>query len=71
LRARLAIAHLLEAHPRTPEKWPRVAAAYLNLAATSARRLEACLRTPRGRSGCAPHAGGGPFARARSRPAGS
>jgi aminoglycoside phosphotransferase family enzyme len=23
LRARLTIAHLLEAHPRTPEKWPR------------------------------------------------
>ena len=25
LRARLAIAHLLEEHPRTPEKWPRLA----------------------------------------------
>jgi aminoglycoside phosphotransferase family enzyme len=44
LRARLAIAHLLEAHPRTPEKWPRLAAAYLKLANASARKLEAFLR---------------------------
>jgi aminoglycoside phosphotransferase family enzyme len=44
LRARLAIAHLLEEHPRTPEKWPRLAAAYLKLAETSARNLEALLR---------------------------
>lgn len=43
LRARLAIAHLLEQHPRTPEKWPRLAAAYLKLAAASARKLEAFL----------------------------
>jgi len=43
LRARLAIAHLLEEHPRTPEKWPRLAAAYLKLAAASARKLEAFL----------------------------
>jgi aminoglycoside phosphotransferase family enzyme len=46
LRARLAIAHLLEAHPRTPEKWPRLCAAYLKLAEVSARRLERYLRTP-------------------------
>lgn len=46
LRARLAVAHLLEAHPRTPEKWPRQAAAYLKLAEKSARRLEAFLRKP-------------------------
>ncbi len=46
LRARLAIAHLLEAHPRTPEKWPRLCAAYLKLADASARRLEGFLRTP-------------------------
>jgi len=45
LRARLAIAHLLEEHPRTPEKWPRLAAAYLELAEKSARRLEVFLRT--------------------------
>jgi uncharacterized protein len=46
LRARLAIAHLLEEHPRTPEKWPRLAIAYLKLAEKSARKLEAFLRTP-------------------------
>ena len=46
LRARLAIAHLLEQHPRTPEKWPRLAATYLKLANTSARKLEAFLRRP-------------------------
>ncbi|ADZ69525.1 hypothetical protein [Polymorphum gilvum] len=33
LRARLAIDHLLDAHPRTPEKWPRQARAYLDVAA--------------------------------------
>jgi aminoglycoside phosphotransferase family enzyme len=46
LRARLAIAHLFEAHPRTPEKWPRLAASYLSLAATSARKLERLLKKP-------------------------
>jgi aminoglycoside phosphotransferase family enzyme len=46
LRARLAIAHLLEEYPRTPEKWPRLAAAYLRLAEKSARKLEAFLRKP-------------------------
>ena len=46
LRARLAIAHLLEEHPRTPEKWPRLCAIYLDLAERSARELEACLRRP-------------------------
>jgi aminoglycoside phosphotransferase family enzyme len=49
LRARLAIAHLLEPNPRTPEKWPRRAAEYLALAGKSARRLEALLRIPSGR----------------------
>lgn len=49
LRARLAIAHLLEQHPRTPEKWPRLAATYLVLADTSARKLEALLKKPGGR----------------------
>jgi aminoglycoside phosphotransferase family enzyme len=49
LRARLAIAHLYEAHPRTPEKWPRLAAEYLALADRSARELEAWLRTRAGR----------------------
>jgi len=46
LRARLAIAHLLEKNPRTPEKWPRLAANYLKLAETSARKLETILRIP-------------------------
>lgn len=49
LRARLAIAHMLEPNPRTPEKWPRLARAYLQLAAADARRIERCLRTPAGR----------------------
>jgi aminoglycoside phosphotransferase family enzyme len=46
LRARLAIAHLSEVHPRTPEKWRPLAVAYLKLADESARKLEALLRTP-------------------------
>jgi aminoglycoside phosphotransferase family enzyme len=49
LRARLAIAHLFEAHPRTPEKWPRLARTYLSIAARDAAMLEACLRRPGGR----------------------
>ncbi len=40
LRARLAIAHLAEEHPRTPEKWPKLARTYLALADEAARRLE-------------------------------
>ena len=44
LRARLAIAHLLEEHPRTPEKWPRLCATYLDLAKKSARRLVRAFR---------------------------
>ena len=46
LRARLAIAHLFEPNPRTPEKWPRLAANYLALAEKSARKLARFLRTP-------------------------
>jgi uncharacterized protein len=49
LRARLTIAHLLESSPRTPEKWPALARAYLRLAAEDARRLEPMLETPRRR----------------------
>jgi len=49
LRARLSIAHLLEANPRTPDKWPRQARAYLALAAREARRLERALNRPAGR----------------------
>ena len=48
LRARLSIAHLQEPEPRTPEKWPRQARAYLSIAAHDARRLEVLLRTPSG-----------------------
>lgn len=49
LRARLTIAHMLESHPRTPEKWPRRAREYLAIAARDAARLERQLKTPSGR----------------------
>lgn len=45
LRARLALAHLLEPNPRTPEKWPPLARTYLRIAATDARHLEQLLKT--------------------------
>lgn len=45
LRARLAIAHLLEDNPRTPEKWPALARTYLRLALADARWLERTIRT--------------------------
>jgi aminoglycoside phosphotransferase family enzyme len=57
LRARLAIAHLLEPRPRTPEKWPRLARAYLKIAARDAACAEALLRKPRDRSGSGRRAG--------------
>ncbi len=44
LRARLAIAHLLEPYPRTPEKWPRVARSYLRIAIADAVELTRCLK---------------------------
>ena len=44
LRARLAIAHLMESDPRSPEKWAPLARAYLRLAAADAVRLERYLR---------------------------
>ncbi len=44
LRARLAVAHLFEEHPRTPEKWPAQARAYLRLVVPDAFRLDALLR---------------------------
>jgi hypothetical protein len=44
LRARLAIAHLLEPKPRTPEKWPRLARTYLQFAADDARMLARVLK---------------------------
>jgi aminoglycoside phosphotransferase family enzyme len=46
LRARLAVAHLLEPRPRTPEKWEPLARTYLKLAAADAVRLERALRRP-------------------------
>ena len=49
LRARLSIAHLLEANPRTPDKWAPLARSYLRLAAADAVRLENALRKPKGR----------------------
>jgi aminoglycoside phosphotransferase family enzyme len=47
LRARLSIAHLLDAHPRTPEKWPRLARLYLDLAAKDAAQLARILNDRR------------------------
>lgn len=49
LRARLSIAHLLEPDPRTPEKWPVQARAYLAIALRDATALERWLRRPSGR----------------------
>ena len=49
LRARLAIAHLLDPCPRTPEKWPHRARTYLDIAARDADALEWLLRRRRGR----------------------
>jgi aminoglycoside phosphotransferase family enzyme len=46
LRARLAIAHLLEPNPRTPEKWPRLARSYLRMAAADAARIERVFKKP-------------------------
>ena len=46
LRARLAIAHLLEPDGRTPERWRPRALDYLNLALADAKRLERFLREP-------------------------
>jgi len=40
LRARLSIAHLIDPHPRTPEKWPRLTRAYLAIARADASQLE-------------------------------
>jgi len=43
LRARLAMAHLLEPEPRTPETWPGLARTYLRMARDDARRIERML----------------------------
>lgn len=46
LRARLAIAHMLEPAPRTPAKWPAQARAYLAIAARDAKRLSRLISRP-------------------------
>jgi len=46
LRARLAIAHLREPNPRTPEKWPTLARNYLRIAGADAVHLNRLLRRP-------------------------
>lgn len=43
LRARLSIAHLLDANPRTPDKWPRLARTYIGTATSDIRELERLL----------------------------
>jgi aminoglycoside phosphotransferase family enzyme len=40
LRARLAMAHLLDPHPRTPERWPALAGRHLAHAEEALRALE-------------------------------
>ncbi len=57
LRARLAIAHLLEPDPRTPEKWPRVARHYLRIALRDTVRLDRCLKKRAGLRATRPRAG--------------
>jgi aminoglycoside phosphotransferase family enzyme len=54
LRARLALAHLMEPNPRTPEKWPRLARAYLAIAAADAVRLARSFKTRKGRPAACP-----------------
>lgn len=51
LRARLAIAHMLEPQPRSPEKWPALCRTYLSIAAADARKLERYLNRPGDRRG--------------------
>jgi aminoglycoside phosphotransferase family enzyme len=46
LRARLSIAHLSEPAIRMPDKWPRLARAYLRIAARDAARLQRGIRRP-------------------------
>jgi uncharacterized protein len=70
LRARLAMAHLLEANPRTREKWGNAARAYLALAMSDARKLEQYLRRSAGRSRNGRHEAAGQYPRAAARPKG-
>ena len=59
LRARLAIAHLMEPNPRTPEKWPILARSYLRIAKSDAERLDRLVKTRRDRRASVPRASGG------------
>ena len=68
LRARLAIAHLLEPNPRTPEKWPQLARSYLEIAASDARKLACWLRIPANRSVRVRGAGGRSLRREAAQP---
>jgi aminoglycoside phosphotransferase family enzyme len=70
LRARLAIAHLMEPNPRTPEKWPRLARAYLAIAARDAVRLERSFRRREGRPAHSRRGAAGSPRREAARPAG-
>jgi aminoglycoside phosphotransferase family enzyme len=70
LRARLAIAHLMEPNPRTPEKWPHLAHIYLAIAAADAVRLERSFRIRGGRPRPSPRRAAGSPRREVARPAG-
>ena len=70
LRARLAIAHLMEPKPRTPEKWPHLARSYLAIAAADAIRLERSFKTREGRPRPSPHRAAGSPRREVARPVG-
>jgi aminoglycoside phosphotransferase family enzyme len=56
LRARLCIAHLLEPHPRTPEKWRPLALVYLAIARKHAAELSQRVKARTDRSARDPHA---------------
>lgn len=49
LRARLAMAHLLDPNIRTPKKWRPIGLFYINLAMTEAMKIEFFLKTQGGR----------------------
>ena len=70
LRARLAIAHLLEPAPRTPEKWPALARSYLDIARADAIRLEKLLRMPADRRAHGRHGDAKRLPQTTARPAG-
>jgi aminoglycoside phosphotransferase family enzyme len=56
VRARLAIAHLLEPHPRKPQKWRPLALSYLRLASADTRKLQQLLKRLKGPSKIRSHA---------------